>query len=530
MMESERIKRGWRLGASPIDPSGTRNVSPEAAIEYDQMLEQISRHETAGDTDWAKVDRLGELLLRRDGKDLRIAMHRLEAQGRLHGWGGWSEGLATIAAIIQEHWPDRVFPPPASSSRVIAGLLSRLADRVRSWPRPSEEHVDDAVLGLEALLKSIRGRWGSRSPDGAIESDRLTEAAWQLVDVLEAKREALPTASSDDPGDMPSDEDHEPIAAEGSPEPVSSTPVPQTTAPPPPLPSPIAQSEEPDLSNHQGVVEWMGRLAKKQQEAAVALLAHRPLDPEPYLLLRAIVWSKAGALKIDPDSRKVLLRAPESSANPLADIPETPTTDDLVRTERLVAANPFWLDLTIRSMRMLERMGTDGEAARQSIRAELQALLLRRPDLHGALLPDGRPLLTDELQGLAPLGNLLATPGSNSSHGGSTPVSKSPNALESIGQLRGGRDRFEASLAAIRTKTLNLSVTLDLLESLLEVSESTDLESWDPSLASALFEQTLVVSKGEGERWNRVRNRASLGLARTAPDRLISIRGKSASR
>jgi hypothetical protein len=340
----------------------------------------------------------------------------------------------------------------------------------------------------------------------------------------------MPATKSETPEPMVPSDPSEPLAAEAADEPGTSPASPQPNAPPPPLPRPIVRSLERDPHNLDEVVEWMGDIAKQQRRAALALLVHRPLDPEPYLLLRAIVWSKAGALRIDEKSRKVALRSPESTSDPLADIPERPSTDDLLRTERQVAANPFWLDLTIRSIRILERLGPEADAARLSIRVELQALLLRRPDLRDALMPDGRPLLAAEIEGLEPLGDRLCQASTRSSAGRGASASIRPTSLDSIGRLRGGRDRFEASLAVVSEKKLSGLVTLDLLESLLEVSDSHDLESWDPALASALFEQVIVVSKGEGDRWERVRNRARLGLARTAPDRLISIRSKSADR
>jgi len=508
VIAGDRLQAAWRLGADPIEPGGGGSAIPEHAIEYDQVLEQIHRHETAGDGDWAEVDRLASLILRRDGKDLRIALHRLEARGRLDGWTGWSEGLATIAAILREHWPDRVFPSPNDSGRAVAGLLSRLADRIETWPSPSDADAHDAATALGALVDALRDRWGpsmGTSAEGEVPPDRLSEAAERLVGALERRRDALPAASRG--GGVASAEDPTPaVAAEARPSASRVGP----------------DVEEADGDDPAAVEGWLDRLAAGQKSAALAMLAHRPLDPRPYVLLRAAAWAKAEALGIDSATGEVQLRPVEEGADPLAALPEKPTSADLLAAEKRVAANPFWLDLTVRSLRLLERFGADGDKARRAVAAELQALLSRRPDLRGAVLRGcGRPLLS------------VAIGGSESEDSATKTVSTEPRpeaagGLASVAHARGGRERFEASLAAVRDGNLAMHVTRDLLESLLEVTESSDLESWEPALASTLFEQVLA-AKGSDERWERMRDRAALGLARTAPDRLAQFQVRRSS-
>ncbi|WP_426664498.1 type VI secretion system protein TssA [Rhodanobacter aciditrophus] len=90
-------------------------------LEYDPDFQALDRAatpkaeraigdsvKTAEEPDWDKVSSLGESLLGRS-KDLRVGVHLTCAWTRMHGLAGWSDGLALIRGLLQNHW-DTVHP------------------------------------------------------------------------------------------------------------------------------------------------------------------------------------------------------------------------------------------------------------------------------------------------------------------------------------------------------------------------------------------------------------------------------------
>ena len=90
-------------------------------LEYDPEFQALDRAatpkaeralgdsvKTAEEPDWDKVSSLGESLLGRS-KDLRTAVHLTSAWTRMHGLAGWSDGLALIRGLLENHW-DTVHP------------------------------------------------------------------------------------------------------------------------------------------------------------------------------------------------------------------------------------------------------------------------------------------------------------------------------------------------------------------------------------------------------------------------------------
>ena len=90
-------------------------------LEYDPEFQALERAatpkaersvgdsvKTAEEPDWDKVSSLGENLLGRT-KDLRVALHLTGAWTRMHGLGGWSDGLALTRGLLENLW-DSVHP------------------------------------------------------------------------------------------------------------------------------------------------------------------------------------------------------------------------------------------------------------------------------------------------------------------------------------------------------------------------------------------------------------------------------------
>jgi type VI secretion system protein ImpA len=85
-------------------------------LEYDpsfQVLEEAARgkpEQQFGDTviaaqepDWRVMQEQGVALAQRT-RDLRVAIHLLRANTRLHGFGGFASGIKLVRGLLEQHW------------------------------------------------------------------------------------------------------------------------------------------------------------------------------------------------------------------------------------------------------------------------------------------------------------------------------------------------------------------------------------------------------------------------------------------
>jgi len=101
----------------PIDPAAP--AGPDLEYDPDFMaLERLAQRReerqfgdnviAAEEPDWAKVEQAALAAAERT-RDLRVAIHLCAAWVRLRGLPGWSDGLALVRGLLEQHW-DTVHP------------------------------------------------------------------------------------------------------------------------------------------------------------------------------------------------------------------------------------------------------------------------------------------------------------------------------------------------------------------------------------------------------------------------------------
>jgi len=125
-----------------------------------------------------------------------------------------------------------------------------------------------------------------------------------------------------------------------------------------------------------------------------------PLNPVPYLLLRALRWGelRAAGATLNP----ALLEAPPTEKRTLIKkmSMEADWAGVLENSEQAMSlpCGRGWLDLQRYSVRACEALGSEFEPAAAGIRSELKALLADYPDLPNSSLMDDTPTANAETQ------------------------------------------------------------------------------------------------------------------------------------
>lgn len=262
-----------------------------------------------------------------------------------------------------------------------------------------------------------------------------------------------------------------------------------------------------------------------QRLAVVAhFLRHEsPLNPVPYLLLRALRWGelRAAGATLNP----ALLEAPPTEKRTLIKKMslEADWAGVLENAEQAMSlpCGRGWLDLQRYSVRACESLGSEYEPVAAGIRSELKALLADYPDLLNFSLMDDTPAANAETQtwlkenilppppSPAPPAEpefvpaaMSSSPQSESANGEKAPdviemamkAARAGKVQEAIGILtremnneRTGRGRFQRhiQLANIFLATKHEAIAYPILVELAEEIERRKLEEWEePSVVA----------------------------------------------
>jgi type VI secretion system protein ImpA len=254
----------------------------------------------------------------------------------------------------------------------------------------------------------------------------------------------------------------------------------------------------------------------------LAIVAHflrheSPLNPVPYLLLRALRWGelRAAGATLSP----ALLEAPPTEKRTL--IKKMSMEGDwagvLENSEQAMSlpCGRGWIDLQRYAVRACESLGSDYEPVAAGIRSALKALLADYPDLLSASLMDDTPAANAETQiwlkesvlpppppppassepEFAPA-SMSPSSQSESANGEKTPdvielamkAARAGKVQEAIGMLtremnneRTGRGRFQRhiQLANIFLTTKHEAIAYPILVELAEEIERRKLEEWE---------------------------------------------------
>jgi type VI secretion system protein ImpA len=258
----------------------------------------------------------------------------------------------------------------------------------------------------------------------------------------------------------------------------------------------------------------------------LAIVAHflrheSPLNPVPYLLLRAMRWGeiRAAGAALNP----ALLEAPPTEKRTLIKkmSMEAVWAGVLENAEQAMSlpCGRGWLDLQRYSVRACESLGAEYEPVAAAIRSELKALLADYPDLLTSSLMDDTPAANAETQTWLKESILPPPPPPpaepefapaampSSSQSESANGEKAPDVIEmamkaaragkvqeaigiltrEIGNERTGRGRFQRhiQLANIFLATKHEAIAYPILVELAEEIERRKLEEWEePSVVA----------------------------------------------
>lgn len=361
--------------------------------------------------DWRRVESLGAALVRDLPPDLNVLVYTAFARFKLHGLPALPDGLQALAALLTDPPPTLTPQRPRHRGHALEWLLARLRPELDALAPAAARAPDHQALAtaLRALRAAGRHALGDMSPSFS--------AIVQRADALSAESTALAAPPPSD--ESPRSTAHIPAPlADGSsqstilaapppsPSPAPSSP-PSAHAPslsdspshaPAPAPSPPSSPRPPALPAVPPVPADLAALDPFLLHCGDALESTArtiaPLDPRAIRLLRVGLWLH---LHTSPPRRPDgtttipgLAERERARLDELAAHAQWPAL--LARSESLLGQHRLALDLQRHSATALAALGPDAAPALLALRAELQALLIRLPELPDLRDRDGHPL------------------------------------------------------------------------------------------------------------------------------------------
>jgi type VI secretion system protein ImpA len=523
---------------------------------YDKIREARREEDVLPQGDWSRevkkadfplVIKLATEALSTKSKDLQLAAWLTEAVMFRDHIAGLREGLDLLRGFMETFW-DTLYPEIEDGDLEFrAGPLgwvgSKLDGLVRRLPLTKNKfdyfkYQESRRVGYEADAASeekaaARATAIAEKKCTAEEFDEAVRATGDayyeklsanLVAALESLR-SLETLSDEKFGrEAPSyanlrtaleelqdfvNQYHKP-AGEATEE-TAETPAEETEA------AATARSGAPATKKKSVAAEPADRDDAMQRLTVVAhFLRHEsPLNPVPYLLLRALRWGelRAGGATLNP----ALLEAPPTEKRTL--IKKMAMEGDwagVLENSELAMSLPCgrgWIDLQRYAVRACESLGAEYEPVAGGIRSELRALVSDYPDLLNSSLMDDTPAANAETQTwlkesilLPPAASASSEPEfipamSSGSHSENANGEKAPDLVElamkaaragkvqeAIGILtremnneRTGRGRFQRhiQLANIFLATKHEAIAYPILVELADEIERRKLEEWE---------------------------------------------------
>lgn len=497
---------------------GDRGSEAATSDEYQGVLAEVDKLQspTGGAIDWPRVVSLGDVVLQRQTKDLRIACHVALARYRTARLPGLALGLAIVAELADAFWD--TMQPPIARIRGRVGAVRGLLDLIEPdlgahTPKPDEApalaSLKQSVTRLQAVA---RARFGDQAPNLRL----LIQTIDQLI--MTVKEAAPPPPPPPPPQPVP---EARPAAP---PPPAAPSPPPQAAAPPPPpapsapavaVSAPAAAPAGPGDVAPAAVDKFLRGVGDEFIKLGGALRRAKLSDPLAYRLLRTGLWVHITAPPPAPkDDTTAIPGLTEKDRARLEAMRSNNRWAELLEaSESLLTTNRYNFDLHRHSHDALRQLGADHHAAASAIVAELAALLTRLPRLLALKAKEGTPLADPATRAWIDADVLGAKGGSTG--GGppivlAAPVAAAPAveaaALKKLlasdrdGALRLGaqqiqsatsnRDRFlrRLELAEACVDGKELALARSLLTGLAADSDRLQLDAWEPALAGRCFD------------------------------------------
>lgn len=342
---------------APLPAASASGVSARLEPEYQAVANEVAKVDslTGATVDWGAVARGAAGILQSRSKDLVIAAYLAHALQSTRGIEGLTDGLALLAALLDQHW-DALQPD---------------AKRLRGRANALQWFVDHAISSTEALPE------GSAS---AGQAEALGVAAGRLADV---SRQRLGEASPAFGRLLAAVNRLAPVSESATPSPAQPTGQPAPSPPAPPQAS--FQGANP--------AETLERLASALVDLAARLREASPVDPAAYRALRTGLWLHLDVAPAAREGRTSIPPPPPALLGRMTQLVENQQWAALLEeVESSLPQQRFALDLQRLGWQALAGLGTSHERARAAVAAELRSLLARMPSLPSLAFSDGSPL------------------------------------------------------------------------------------------------------------------------------------------
>jgi len=457
---------------------------------------------TAEEVDWGLVRDAGRELLTTQSKDFLIASYFGVASYVRGGVDGLVAGLASLSALLRDYWEDG-FPPP-NRARARVNAIDWFIDRVESMADVAPETATDGdaqVLSLAA--KQFEALVLDRFQDESPNINRL-KATLQRIELAIAKQAAVPPEAASE-----SMKAGPPTEASRQQQPGSAAAV--------QLEKPTAELTDPAQVN-----KFLRDVGESVHKASRALFKASKEDPLAYRLCRQGLYMSFQAAPPATDGNRTMVPPPPpdraAHLNALLSTQNWPVLLD--EAESGLASARLWLDQHRYVALALAGLGHD--KARDTVVAEMTALVRRLPELPEQAFSDGSPFASaatrEWLSSVSEsfIGSRVGTTDSGEPGAFEDGLAEAHKfALdgklrEAVERLSGvidseatsGRDRFRGKLAMADACSAAGSPALaeGILAGLSEEIRQFRLEEWEPKMAEACYRsryEALVAMAGE---------------------------------
>ena len=514
----------WLAPIAGADPAGSDAFASE---EYQGLLAEVDKLQSPSGNavEWPRVITLGELVLTRQCKDLRVACHLALARYHTERFAGLTLGLTLVAELSDAFW--ETMQPPVARVRgrlgALRGLLDQLEPELTSQtPRPGEgpqiERLKAATLRLQTVL---RARLAEQAPPlrlliQTIDQLAMTVAATAPPPLPVPEARPAPEAKPTPPPAAPSPPPAPPppvIAASPAPASPPSASAAPASAAPVQAPAPVAAAPSGDVSNTAAIDRYLRGVGEELVKLGNALRRARAVDPLAYRLLRAGLWIYiAAAPPTQPDGNTMIPGLGENDRARLEAMRSNGRWAELLETsESLLPMARFALDLHRYSGEALHHLGVAHEPALLAVKAELGALLRRLPRVLALKDKEGTPLANDATRAwiereVLPSGAAAPPAAAPSQSAAASPgveviqlkallaANRREEALRlgaaQVQQATSGRERFlrRLELAEACAEAREAVVARTVFAGLVGELESLRLETWEPALAVRCLE------------------------------------------
>jgi type VI secretion system protein VasJ len=495
-----------KLGKDPIHADAPTGSDARYEPEFEALQEEIGKLSSptaSGGVDWQKVGDLSAQILAEKSKDLLVASYFAVSQVRAGKMAGLAVGLTVMHDLVANFW-DQLFP----AKKRMRGRLGAF----EWWLEKTINTLEDqdtspiAADNLEAMITNL-------DELEALLSEHMPEPPMLIK--LKRYLERLPSeaaVSSPVPeADAPTKPEESPSTVEAKTQEIPDSPPEQ----PSPVASPLAVSPvqpakpaETEVDPKQLISSGLNYLSR----AADSLNKGDWSDARAFRIRRQLAWMNIERLPAATDGRTFQPPPSLPTVQALNDIrAQEEWMDLLMGAEPKVSQDTFWLDLNHMVAEALAGLGSDYQAAYDTVCLETAYFVHRLPGITNLTFATGMPFADAEtiawLKDIAfGAGMAMETPISTASSAVADKeknhmqdtlqeaqnLVKKKKIVEAIGLLQKEMQKSVAckeimlwrmSLCQLMVAAKQAPLALPQLELLVESIDRFQLETWDPELA-----------------------------------------------